>query len=136
MAYMSQEKKKIIAAALKVALKDSGLKYSLRVSNHLSIDMTIKSGPVDFFGNFNAKSQDTATKRGYDFALTKDRMDVNTFWIDSNFDGDVAELLTKIVKILNTGNWNRSDSQTDYFDVGHYINLSIGSWEKPYILVK
>lgn len=136
MAYMSQEKKKVIAAALKVALKDSGLKYSLRVRNSLTIYMTIKSGPVDFFGNFNVKSADTAERRGYDFAPAKDRMNVNTFWIDSNFDGEVAKLLKTIVDCLNTGNWDRSDSQSDYFDVGHYIELEIGSWDKPYVLTK
>jgi hypothetical protein len=33
---------------------------------------------------------------------------------------------------MNTGNWNRSDIMTDYFDVGHYIDLTFGTWDKPF----
>ena len=30
------------------------------------------------------------------------------------------------------GNHNESDSQTDYFNVGWYIDIGIGRWDKPY----
>ena len=29
---------------------------------------------------------------------------------------------------MNTGNWDESDIQTDYFDVGWYLQLSLGNW--------
>jgi hypothetical protein len=35
---------------------------------------------------------------------------------------------------MNQGNWNRSDVQTDYFDVGWYCDINVGSWNKPYVL--
>ena len=46
MAYMNQEKKAKIAAALKTVVP-KGWKYSLAVRNHSSIVMNIKSAPVD-----------------------------------------------------------------------------------------
>ena len=33
-------------------------------------------------------------------------------------------------------NHNNSDVQTDYFDVGWYIEINVGDWEKPYKLTK
>jgi hypothetical protein len=33
---------------------------------------------------------------------------------------------------MNTGNWDESDIQTDYFNVGWYVDVKIGSWQKPY----
>jgi hypothetical protein len=35
---------------------------------------------------------------------------------------------------MNDGNHDRSDIQTDYFDVGWYVDVNIGRWNKPYIL--
>ena len=37
-----------------------------------------------------------------------------------------------MIQALNTDNHDNSDIQTDYFDVGHYVELNIGTWEKPY----
>jgi len=37
---------------------------------------------------------------------------------------------------MNDGNWNRSDSSVDYFDVGWYIDINIGNWAKPYQLME
>jgi hypothetical protein len=36
---------------------------------------------------------------------------------------------------MNIGNHDRSDSQTDYFDVGFYTDISIGRWDTPYVQV-
>jgi hypothetical protein len=37
---------------------------------------------------------------------------------------------------MNAGNWDKSDIQTDYFDVGWYIDVNVGRWDKPYALVR
>jgi hypothetical protein len=36
---------------------------------------------------------------------------------------------------MNAGNHNRSDAMTDYFDVGWYVDVNIGKWNQPYILL-
>jgi hypothetical protein len=35
---------------------------------------------------------------------------------------------------MNMGNHDNSDIMTDYFDVGWYVDVNIGLWNKPYIL--
>jgi hypothetical protein len=116
MAYINQEKKAVIAAALKVALKDCpSVKYSLSIQYHMKITCRIKQGP---------KFLDP-TGKGH--------IDVNTYHIDSNFEPEAAKLLNKIKECLDMGNHDNSDVQSDYFDVGWYINIEIGHWDKPYV---
>ena len=125
MAYMSQEKKREIAKELKAALKGSGLKYSLAVHNHSTLTMNIRSGPVDFFSEFAGETR-TGAPRTY--------LQVNTYHYTRHFTGEGLRLLDIILPILNRGNWDKSDIMTDYFNVGWYVNINIGKWDKPYIL--
>ena len=52
MAYMNQQMKAKIAALLKPILKKYGVKGSLSVRNHSTICLTVKSGKIDFIGNY------------------------------------------------------------------------------------
>lgn len=120
MAYMTQEMKKAIAPQVKALLKKYGLKGSLSVQHHMSLVLTLKSGGIDF---------DTT------------KSDVNTFWIESYYEGVARECLTKLKDALNgegssEENHDNSDIMTDYFDVGWYINIRVGKWDKPYVLTK
>jgi len=45
----------------------------------------------------------------------------------------VLQTMRAIIKALNLDNYDRSDSMTDYFDVGHYVNINIGRWNKPFV---
>lgn len=47
-----------------------------------------------------------------------------------------VDILYDIDQIINNGNHNKSDLMTDYFDVGWFTDLEIGSWDKPYIQTK
>jgi hypothetical protein len=140
MAFVSKEKKAKIAAALKIALKNSGIKYSLAVRHHSTIVMTIKSGPIDFIKNYldqkdysnmmlSPKELDTVTPH-----LTN--INVNTYHYKTHFTGPASEILGKIIDCLNLDNYDRSDSQSDYYDVGHYVDVNIGRWDKPYVLTE
>ena len=42
------------------------------------------------------------------------------------------EVLKRADQIVNADNWDRSDSQTDYFDVNYYTHFAIGKWDKPF----
>jgi hypothetical protein len=44
--------------------------------------------------------------------------------------------LNEVMPALNAGNWDRSDIQADYFNVGWYVNVHVGKWNKPYALVE
>lgn len=113
MAFFNQEKKSKIAPAIKSLLKEYGLKGSLSVENHSTVVLTIKEGFVDFG---DAKGR------------------INEYWISQNFQGVAQEFLLKALDILNTDNFDKSDVMSDYFHVGHYVNISIGKWNKPYVL--
>ena len=135
MAYMSQEKKKVIAEKLRTALKGKGLKYSLGVHNHSTIVMRITASAIDFIGNYNA------TRQSREWGLPEHVrhvpttcMDVNPYWYKEHFTGEARQVLETIMPILNEGNHDRSDSRTDYFDVGWYVDVKIGQWNKPYTL--
>jgi len=136
MAYMNQAKKAVIKANLEKVLKPLGFKFGLRVRNHMSIALTIKSGPVDFIGDYvsveKAKGQpapDYITKTGY--------MSVNKYWYKEHFSPKVAEVIGKTIEALMSADYyDRSDSMVDYFDTAYYMDLDIGSYDKPYEITK
>ena len=134
MAYMSQEKKAKIAPVIKAILAKYRLKGTLSVRNHMTLCLKIKQGDIDFIKNFN---EQVATLPGYDGfkaqAATRTSIDVNQFWFKEHFTGQAKAALTELLAAMNDGNHDRSDSMTDYFDVGFYVDLSIGSWDRPYI---
>lgn len=137
MAYMNQEKKALIKTELDKVLKPAGVKYSLGVRHHSTIVLNIKSGPVDFIGNYNSvMTPEHLHYNPHREPVTKDYIDVNTHWYKEHFTGEVLELLAKIVTALNLNNHDNSDIMTDYFDVGHYVDVNIGRYDQPYLLTK
>lgn len=124
MAYMNQERKASIAEALKNVVPVSW-KYSLAVRNHSTIVMTVRSAPVDIIA---AALTGGEGKRA-------NHITINPYWVASHFrDGEVRNDLVAILAALNGGNHDRSDITTDYFDVGWYVHLQIGTWNKPFIV--
>lgn len=122
MAHVDQTKKAKIAAALKLVVP-AGWKYSLAVDNHSTIRMTIASAPVDLLAAL-VNSED-AKREGYHR--------VNHYhYLRAFRDAKMGELFGKIIAALNTDNHDNSDLMTDYFDVGHYVDISIGRWNKPF----
>lgn len=134
MAYMNQDKKKIIKAALDKVLKPRGIKYSLRVRNYSSIHCTIQAAPIDFIGNFNAK-----TKGLYQTISGRDpeSLQVNLYWINDHFSGEAAQVLSEAGEALKAaGYYDNSNAQIDYFETAYYMHLDIGQWNKPFKLLE
>lgn len=125
MAYMSQENKKALAPAIKAILKKHGLKGSLGVRNHSTLVLKITSGTIDFAAAYQGER--STSNEG--FAAR-----VNHYYITTGWTGQACEALTELAQAMMVGNHDRSDSMTDYFDVGWYVDLSIGEWNKPYVL--
>ena len=124
MAYMNQEKKKVIAAKLKPVLKKYGVKGTLSVRNHMSIVLNVKSGKVDFFNDYG--DVEDAKKFG---------IQVNPYWFQDHFTGKSKEFLADAFDALKSaGYYNNSDAQIDYFDTAYYYDINIGKWNKPYAL--
>ena len=141
MAYFSQERKAKIAPVVKSILKKFGVKGSLAVRNHSTLVLNLKSGPIDFVENFietdnkvlhgNKMSQDQI-----DYIRKNQSVDVNPYWFKEHFSGKALSFLKEVFTAMNEGNHDRSDIQSDYFDVGWYVDVNIGKWNAPYVLAK
>lgn len=124
MAYINQEQKAKIAAALKLVVP-AGWKYSLAIDHHSSIVMTIRSAPVDLIGLIENKCESWHNRQ---------HVQLNPYALERTYSGVIRVVMEDILAALNTDNYDRSDSQSDYFDVGHYVDLNIGRWNKPFVV--
>ena len=131
MAFMSQERKKSLAPAIKAVLKEYGLTGSLGVNHHSSLVLTITRGPIDFIGSRQMNHHGVDVERSVPTYIQ-----VNTYHVESHYSGKAQEVLTKLCDAMNVGNHDKSDMQSDHHDVGWYIDINIGKWDAPYILEK
>jgi len=135
MAYMSQERKAQIAPKVKAILKKYHLKGSLSVSSRSTLVLTIKSGVIDFISNFNkTNSEDPYMQARSTAYVATDYIDVNVYHFDKHFTGQARKAIEELYKAMMTGNHNNSRIEVDYFDVGWYVDIHIGKWNKPYTL--
>ena len=113
MAYMNQEKKKTLAPKIKEILKKHNMKGTLSVDNYSTLNLNLKSGSIDF-----------GTDR------------INEYWYKDHFSDNPEALafLSEVIPAMNNGNHDNSDMMTDYFDVGWYVSVNLGKWDKPYVV--
>lgn len=135
MAYMSQEKKATIANNAKPILKKYGVKATFAVDNHSTIVVNIKSGSLDFIGNYN--TQEVNKAYGETPRLAKDYLSVNPYWYQENFTGEVLEFFTELLAAVKSADWfDKSDAMTDYFHTAYYFDINVGQWNKPYQFIE
>ena len=141
MAYVSQELKAKLAPAIKAICKKYGVKASIAVRHHSTLVLNIKQGPIDFVENYIK----TDAEKSYGRKMSEDQIayirkngsiDVNTYHYKDHFSSKAKKFLEEVIPAMMKGNHDNSDIQTDYFDVGWYIDVNIGKWNQPYALVK
>jgi hypothetical protein len=131
MAYFNQERKAELAPLVKAILKKYKVKGSLAVRNHSTFVLNIKSGRIDFIDNFNKTV--VARPGGFRNGSPAEKyLDVNPYWYHEHFSGTALKFLKEVFAVMNRGNHDNSDIQSDYFDVGWYVDVNIGAWNKPY----
>lgn len=113
MAFMTSEHTKQIRNTLKEKFPE--FRFSVRNNYHLAVDVSILSGPEDFSDILGPSGRET----------------INHYWIDRNYPTH-AKLLNAIMGVVDEGNHDNSDIMTDYHDVGWYVHLEIGKWDRPY----
>lgn len=128
MAYMDKEKKKAINEQLKKVLPE-GWKATLRIDNYSTIVCTIRKAPVDLLREIaeNIENQydfNSIIKQGY--------YEINHYCPQKYFS-ESLDTIKKIITALNHQNYDKSDSQRDHFDVGYYVNLSVGRSDSPFL---
>ena len=139
MAYMSQERKSEIAPKVKSILNKYGIKGSLSVRNHSTLSLTLKSGKIDLIENYIATDSNVLHGRKMDqgqidYLRKNQAIDVNPYWFHEHYTGVAKAFLTEVMEAMNVGNYDKSDIQSDYFNVGWYVDVNIGKWNKPYIV--
>lgn len=141
MAYMSQDTKAKIVAAVKPILKKYGLKGTFAVRNHSTIVLNLKSGKIDFIEDYIATDKQKSyakymTQDQIDYIRKNKTLDVNPYWFQEHFSGKAKAALTEIMTAMKrAGDWyDRSDIQVDYFDTAYYVDVNIGKWNKPYLV--
>lgn len=129
MAYMNQKRKAALVPGIKQVCTKYGVKATISVRDHSTLVLTLKSGPIDFIGNFME-----STCR--DDQAVPEYIQVNEYWYHDHFSGPARNFLKEIIEAMNVGNHDNSDIATDYFDVGWYTDINIGSYRSPYLHVK
>ena len=123
MAYVSQAMKKDLAPAIKAVLKKYKMKASIAVRNHSTLAVTIKSGAIDFTGNYTHGDQ---------------YIQVNEYWIDDHYANNTVakNFLNELLAAMKGPKYfNEDDVQSDYFCRSHYTDINVGKWNTPYELV-
>jgi hypothetical protein len=97
-------------------------------TNSSSVSVNILQGNVDFSEN-----------------LRDGHCQVNQYWIDQHWSHEPARAaLKQINEIMHHAPgraggrrfYDNSDAMTDYFDTAFYTDLSVGAWNKDYVLEK
>jgi hypothetical protein len=136
---MNQTKKATIASKVKPILAKYRMKGSLSVRNHMSIVLTITSGPIDFIGDLQPQRQFgyVTTELDKDKMRQRYELDINPHWYTEHYTGQSLAFLSEIIPAMYGADWyDRSDIQTDYFDTAYYVDVNVGKWNKPYVLTK
>ena len=121
MAYVSQQDKKELAPAIKKVLSKYGMKGSISIRNHSTLQVTLQSGAIDF--------KDYSHGDGY--------IQVNTYHIDSHYTGKAKAFLNELLDAMKGPKYfNNDDAMTDYFHRSHYTDINVGKWNKPYFMQK
>lgn len=116
MAYISTEEVKVIREELKKNFPSRlGWKLSIVRRDYLSLSISIINAPIELRNDQNNSYES-----------------VNQYWLESRENKESVLVLKKIFEIANKNNYDRSDVQSDYFDVGYYLNLSIGHFGKSF----
>jgi hypothetical protein len=135
MAYMSQEKKAKIAPKIKAILAKYKVKGSLAVRHHSTLVLNLKSGAIDFIANSNKVCGNDHYQVSRGFRPNTGGYDqVNPYHFKDHYDGVALAFMKEIFVAMNDGNWDKSDIQSDYFNVGWYVDVNVGKWNKNYIV--
>lgn len=134
MAYMNVERKRKLAPKIKQICKKYGIRGTLAINNNSTLVLNIKSGKIDFIGNHNeiCGKNDHMVSRG--FTPVKNYLQVNEYWYHEHFSGKAKAFLGEVISAMNIGNHDNSRPEIDHFDVGWYVNINVGKWNKPYIV--
>ncbi|MBU2790048.1 hypothetical protein HF288_06305 [Acidithiobacillus caldus] len=133
MAYVTKELKAKVQKKLK-AIMPKACKWSISGTGRGRLSLNIWVADEDLIGAVNRHNQKMHEWHGWiipEKPLT--HVDLGGASIrDVDFGRRWNGILAKAWEAMNEGNWDRSDVQTDYFDVGWYCAINLGTWDRPF----
>jgi hypothetical protein len=118
MAYMTQEMKQTLSVGIKKVLADFGIKGTISIRHYSTLVVKIKKGLIDF-------------------DLSESGCKSVSFIRQSGKEDEEKKFLKALLYAMNNAddlqNYNDSEPMTDYFSVGWYVEIEIGSYKKPYV---
>lgn len=134
---MNQERKAERAPVIKAILKKYGMKGSLSVRNYSSLVLTLKSGELDLIGFANKSNEEYARRMGTTAYPVDGNYRINEYHDEDKArrlgEDKIADFIGEVVDaMLGKDYFNESDAMTDYFHCSHYIDISVGKWNKDY----
>jgi len=137
MAYISTERVNEMRSEIKKLFPSKdGWKLSIRRRHYSTIVVDILSAPIDLITDYrNCLLKDKYNDNERLEVLTRK---ITNFSINQYFMKDFlyANIYDKIFSVLYKGHYDRSDIQTDYFDVSWYVDLNVGSWDKDFQFIE
>ncbi len=123
-AYIAKEAVAAIRNDIKKALP--AYKFSIINRDGSSVDITILSGPIDLL------------EGGTDYEKQKGYAQVNRYYLGEHYKDypEIKNVLSKINDIASKDTKTVSHDG-DYGSIPNfYVNISIGDWNKPYVIKK
>lgn len=142
MAYFSQKDKEKVSPAIKAVFKKYGVKGTLGVRNHSTLIININSGSIDFIAaDLKIRERYARANGDSDPVVPRLSLDINEYSIVDSLERvdefKIAEFFRELIRAAKSAGWyDKSDVQTDYFDTAYYLDINVGKWNKPYVLVK
>lgn len=122
MAYMNQALKAELVAEVKKVLPKNW-KVTFGVRNYSTLVMNIAKADFSIMDLMNLSQYEK--DHGY--------KTLNACYLkEATTKKEVNAILVKISNAMNGQNHDNSDAMTDYFDVGYYIEINVGTYKKPY----
>lgn len=110
--------------------------YSMGRALHVSI-MSAPQDVFDFSGQTeNYRGEMVPAAELYSDVVERKYMQVNQYHVKEHYGLSQygRDVIAKVNNIVNSFNYDDSDSQIDYFDTRFYLHLNIGKWDKPFIV--
>ncbi len=134
MAFADQKLKVKKAPLIEEICKKYGVTASLAVRSRITLVLNIKSGEIDFLKNCKETCRMLPRGTGKP-RIPKYHFEVFVRLYDKHFSGTAKKFLEEILQVMNDGNYDRSNIQADYYDVGWFTEINIGRWDTPYSLI-
>lgn len=117
MGYLSNELKATIKANVKTVCAKHGIKATVSIEGGMTpvLNVNIKSGAIDFINNYNETYNSKSHGNNHLWSPAENHIDVNTYHFTNQFNGKALDFLRELNTVINEGNHDNSDSQSDVF---------------------